>query len=77
MNTLRRSWAIVCAMALVLFVSQSASAQVTLPDIGVDVSATATAIGTAIGGIIAGTIALFGALYVVRLGIRWIRGMVR
>lgn len=77
MNPKRFLAAVAVAAVVCLGFAGAAQAQVTLPDIGVDVAGTSTAIGTAIGTIIAGTIALFGALYVVRLGIKWIRGMVR
>ena len=57
--------------------TQSLYAQVTLTDIGVDVSGTATAIGTSLGQIVASTITIFGAFLVVRYGLMWIKKTVK
>ena len=69
-------WAVMAAV-IVSGLSLSASAQVTLPDLGVDVEGTATAMATALGTIVASLIAIYGAFLVVRMGVRWMRGTVK
>ncbi len=67
-----------CAVVLSLVAGLSrAQAQVTLPDLGVDVAGTATAIGTGLGSIVATTITIFGAFLIVRYGLMWIRKTVK
>lgn len=50
---------------------------ITLPDVGVDVAGTATAVGTALGSTVAVALTLGGAFFVVRIGYKWVRSMVR
>lgn len=71
-----------CLLATVVTVGSviaaaQAHAQVTLPDLGVDVAATATAIGTGLGTIVASTITIFGAFLVIVLGLRWIKRTIK
>ena len=61
-------------MALMAFVySGVASAQITLPDTGVDVPGHITALVTALGLIAAAAIAAWAAFFAVRRGLSWVR----
>lgn len=72
-----KSWQFLAALTLMVVLTAESQAQVTLPDLGVDVAGTATAIGTSLGTVVASLVAIFGALLVVRLGLRWITRTVR
>lgn len=58
------------AMALL---SVSAFAQVTLPDLGVDVSDYATAMGTDLGAVFVTILAIAAVFIVGRIGWRWLK----
>jgi hypothetical protein len=74
-----RAPALLPAVLLALAMSGTAFATdpITLPTIGVDVGGTATAVGTALGAIVQVALTLGGAFFVVRIGYRWVRSMVR
>ena len=50
-------------------------ASVTLPDIGVDVSSYASSAITTLGGVVGVCVAGTIAFYLVRAGLRWVRGI--
>ena len=61
-------------MALIIgFIASTASAQVTLPDTGVDMDGTIVAAITFIGAIVGTAVGGFAVFVAIRKGLKWIR----
>ena len=65
------------ALTVLVVGAPMAVAQVTLPDVGVEVADTATAMGTALGTIVQTLVTIFGAFMVVWLGLKWVRRTIK